>query len=107
MAARDERLRILSSLRDAMTASLSVFDRARAAGGSAKNGAEAVNTAITQFDVGYEDVKRRSTAHQAPLNELAQVEARREGRRTARPNTSVTDGHRVIPSRPTISYVIS
>ena len=64
MAARDERLRILSSLRDAMTASLSVFDRARAAGGSAKNGAEAVNTAITQFDVGYEDVKRRSTAHQ-------------------------------------------
>jgi chromosome segregation protein len=40
--------------------------------------AEALNTAITQFDIGYEDVKQRSTAHQAQLNELAQVENRRK-----------------------------
>ena len=106
MAARDERLRILSSLRDAMTASLSVFHRARAAGGSAKM-PQKRSTAQSRNSTSVLGVKRRSTAHQAPLNELAQVEARREGRRTARPNTSVTDGHWVIPSRPTISYVIS
>lgn len=77
-AARDERLGILSTLREAITASLSAFDQARAADGSATIAAEALNAAIAQFDIGYEDVKQRSTAHQARLNELAQVERRRE-----------------------------
>jgi len=78
IAARDERLRTLSTLRDGVTASLSVFDQARETGGSNVIAAEALNTAIGQFDAGYEEVKQRSTAHQARLNELAQVEGRRK-----------------------------
>lgn len=71
------RQQLIQNLRDAISEALTAAASARLEGGAEHTGAVAISEAISSFDERYEEVKRRSSAHQAKLDELAGVETRR------------------------------
>lgn len=73
----DARRRLIDALRGNINQALARATTARVEGGEEQAAVAAVAEAIDSFDERYEEVKRRSTAHQAKLDELAGVEVRR------------------------------
>ncbi len=73
----DARRQLVEGLRSDISQALIRATSARAEGANEQVAAAAVRDGIGSFDNQYEEVKRRSTAHQAKLDELAGVEARR------------------------------
>jgi len=71
------RRQLVEALRAGISEALTRTSGARAEGTNEQAALAAVSEAIRSFDDRYEEVKRRSTAHQAKLDELAGVEARR------------------------------
>lgn len=71
------RQQLIRNLRDGISEALTAAVSARNEGTAEHARAMAIREAIRSFDNRYEDVKRRSSAHQAKLDELARVEARR------------------------------
>ncbi|WP_420110759.1 TrlF family AAA-like ATPase, partial [Pseudactinotalea sp.] len=73
----EARRQLIESLRGDMSEALARATAARLEGTDEQAAVRAVSETIVSFDEQYEEVKRRSTAHQARLDELAGVEARR------------------------------
>ncbi|MDN5762432.1 MAG: AAA family ATPase [Microlunatus sp.] len=71
------RQQLIQNLRNDISAALNTAVYARNVGAPEHAGAMAISEAIGSFDRRYEEVKRRSSAHQAKLDELAGVEGRR------------------------------
>jgi type III restriction enzyme len=71
------RRQLVEALRDAISEALEAAASARAEGAEEQAALAAVRETLSRFNDSYEGVKRRSTAHQAKLDELADVEARR------------------------------
>lgn len=71
------RRNLINALRDGVSESLATAISTRAEGTEEQSAAAAVSEKIGSFDDRYDEVKRRSTAHQAKLDELASVERRR------------------------------
>jgi type III restriction enzyme len=76
-ALRAAREQALDQLHSAIFAALSKMRRVRETGNEEHDLSQAAQIAITSFDVLYGEVKGRSTAHQAKLEELADLEQRR------------------------------
>lgn len=76
-ALRVERVRLVEQLNAAVAAALTQMLEARSERSAEGTAASTVELLIQAFDQRYEDVKRRSTANDAKLLELAQVEERR------------------------------
>ncbi len=69
--------RVLGEMHASIERALAEMRRAREAGSAEYDLGESARKAIAEFDVLYGEVKGRSTAHQAKLDELAGVEQRR------------------------------
>ncbi|GAB2992022.1 TrlF family AAA-like ATPase [Amycolatopsis acidiphila] len=67
----------VDDLRQAVAVVVAAFEQARVADSAEQLATVAVDKALSDFDVLYEEVKQRSTSHQARLKELAQVEEQR------------------------------
>jgi chromosome segregation protein len=76
-ALRAARERALDQLHSAISTAVSEMRRVREAGNEAHDLSQAAYKAIADFEVLYGEVKGRSTAHQAKLGELSEVEQRR------------------------------
>ena len=76
--ARDARLALLRDADATVTAALSRVREGRAEGSALDQVIHEVRIATETFDVRYDEVKLRSTAHQGHLNELAEVEKQRK-----------------------------
>lgn len=73
-AARQE---LIETFRGAISDALSTALAARTEGAAENTAVAAIGAALGTFEERYEEVKRRSSAHQAKLDELAGVESRR------------------------------
>lgn len=75
---REARREILRALHTAVKDAMRRTDQGLGKGSPHEAADAAASREIVGFDAKYEDVKQRSTAHQAKLDELAQVEKRRK-----------------------------
>jgi type III restriction enzyme len=73
----EARRQLVEALRRDLAESLARANAARTEGSAEQTATAILSEALLVFDDRYEEVKRRSTAHQAKLDELAGVEARR------------------------------
>jgi chromosome segregation protein len=71
------RQQLIQNLQGAISEALNAAASARTEGAAEHTAAATISDAISSFDERYEEVKRRSSAHQAKLDELAGVEDRR------------------------------
>lgn len=77
-AARTRNVQVLTELRVAVTAAVAGLEQAQVSGSSQDDATSSLNRAIGDFDTRYDEVKRRSSAHETKLSELAQIEERRK-----------------------------
>ncbi|HEX4103379.1 MAG TPA: AAA family ATPase [Pseudonocardiaceae bacterium] len=75
---RSENERIVSELRAAVGNDIAAFTQARGAGSTQQLALDSVSRAIEAFDINYEEVKGRSSAHEVRLAELTEIEGRRK-----------------------------
>lgn len=75
---RRERLNLLQRLHGVTSAAISAFAQGRSLDSPLGEAHAALSAALDSFDAQYEEVKRRSNAHQVRLTELGEVEKRRK-----------------------------
>jgi type III restriction enzyme len=68
----------VSELRAAVGNDIAAFTQARGAGSTQQLALDSVSRAIEAFDINYEEVKGRSSAHEVRLAELTEIEGRRK-----------------------------